>query len=93
MFCCKGAKGYQGLQMSSNREKTKKHEKKKKKKKKKEKRKAQKQQTNREVKTTTGWMESAKLSAENHPWAMEMEGKLGWAFFLGCFLRKIYVFL
>jgi hypothetical protein len=38
--------------------------------------------TNRVVKTTTtGWMESAKLSAENHhPWAMQMEGKLGWAF-------------
>jgi hypothetical protein len=51
--------------------------------------------TNRVVKTTTsGWMESAKLSAENHhPWAMEMEGKLGWAFFLCCFVRKIYVFL
>jgi hypothetical protein len=50
--------------------------------------------TNRVVKTTTtGWMESAKLSANNHPWAMEMEGKLGWAFFLCCFVRKIYVFL
>jgi hypothetical protein len=45
MFCCKGAKGYQALQMGSSREKTKKHEKKKmkKKKKKKEKLKSNKQ--------------------------------------------------
>jgi hypothetical protein len=56
MFCCKGAKGYQGLQTSSSREKTK--------------------ATNRVVKTPTGWMESAELSAENHPWAVEMEGNL-----------------
>jgi len=89
MFCCKGAKGYQGLQMSSSREKTKKHEKKRRRRRRKKSSKA----TNRVVKTTIGWMENAKLSAENHPWAMEMEGKLGRAFFLCRFVRKIYVFL
>jgi hypothetical protein len=43
MFCCKGAKGYQGLQTSSSREKTKNHEKLTKKKKEKEKLKSNKQ--------------------------------------------------
>jgi hypothetical protein len=91
MFCCKGAKGYQGLQMSSSREKNKKTMKKRRRRRRR--RKKSSKATNRVVKTTTGWMESAKLSAENHPWALEMEGKLGWAFFLCCFVRKIYVFL